>query len=876
MKKETRQMNKERKQTIFAAILVFAAIAILYVIIQAVSGLYPFGDKLNLLWDEDIQYVDYFSFYREVLLGKAQIGYSFSKSLGGSLVALFGYYLASPFNLLLVFFDTEHLLLFVFIITMLKMASSGVTAFVFMRGRFEKLSNLPCAGLAVAYGLMQYTMLQCSNIMWLDGVIFLPLLLLAIYRFVIEKRKLSLFLCVAFSIMINWYTGYMICLFGVCYYLYERLLLLFKDLEDEDRKSWKEFFLDSFQCAGLMLLGLFGSMIVFYPVFKGLQKGKSVWDPTIFEPGFYGSFFDIFRGFGIGTIASTVSLYCGILFFGFFIYYFLAKKVDIKEKILSAVAVLCMFVSCWYVPFDCIWSGVRKVGSFPFRYSFVVIFLVLYMAAKGILAWEDSKKQVERKILNRNLDKTWKMAAVFLGILLVFLASHFLWKAYEIKTFYGTLISLILYLLCYLIFKRDQLRRSVLCLLLCGELLANGLLTFSNNYMFNPSVEAYQSYAKEAKAQADLVKEYAGEDGGFYRMETVSKRYNEESRCSAYLNDSMAYGYHGIAHYSSTFDSDISAMIHDLGYSSLYDLSIYTDPILTSDALLGIRYVLSREDLMGLEKVESLGTINEKQVYENPYALGLGMAASDQIFEGIRYENPFEYQNELYSKILGEQVDLFQKVEAEAVVTDGVLSYEFPALGEDALLYGDVESKVGDLNTSLYVDGNYRCNYSCWLSYLVFAVGQTNKEHTVSFIDFWGTAEDVDGYFYQLNLESLKQVTDRLKEEGFDPDVFADGRVEGTYECKKSKGNLLLTIPYDTGWTAWVNGEKVDIKEGANALSIIPVSKGENEIKLVYKVPGVVTGRCLSAGAILLLGLWIFLEKKAVGSKIKKKVEEKE
>ena len=73
-----------------------------------------------------------------------------------------------------------------------------------------------------------------------------------------------------------------------------------------------------------MLLGLFGSMVVFYPVFKGLQKGKSVWDPTIFAPEFYDSFFDIFRGFGVGTIAGTVSLYCGILFFGFFVYYFLA------------------------------------------------------------------------------------------------------------------------------------------------------------------------------------------------------------------------------------------------------------------------------------------------------------------------------------------------------------------------------------------------------------------------------------------------------------------------------------------------------------------------------------------------------------------------
>ena len=95
----------------------------------------------------------------------------------------------------------------------------------------------------------------------------------------------------------------------------------------------------------------------------------------------------------------------------------------------------------------------------------------------------------------------------------------------------------------------------------------------------------------------------------------------------------MAYGYHGISHYSSTYDTNISDMIHDLGYSSTYDLSIYTEPILPADALFGIRYVLSRQDLLGLQKVERLGTVNEKQVYENPYALGIGMGGSDQVFD---------------------------------------------------------------------------------------------------------------------------------------------------------------------------------------------------------------------------------------------------
>lgn len=63
---------------------------------------------------------------------------------------------------------------------------------------------------------------------------------------------------------------------------------------------------------------------------------------------------------------------------------------------------------------------------------------------------------------------------------------------------------------------------------------------------------------------------------------------------------------------------------------------------------------------------------------------------------------------------------------------------------------------------------------------------------------------------------------------------------------------MLLTIPYDDGWTAYVNGEEVEIKEAANALMAVPVTEGENEIELKYHVPGAKTGVLLSIAGILM------------------------
>lgn len=831
-------MKDKKKNIFYMTLVMFFGTMFIYVLIQYLSGLYPFGNKLNLLWDEDIQYVDYFAFYRDVLLGKASIGYSFSKSLGGSLVALFGYYLGSPLNLLVVFFDLEHLPLFVFMITMLKMGLCSVSASVFMRKRFEDLSMSAVAGLSMGYGLMQYMMLHCSNIMWLDGVFFLPLLLLSVYRYVHEKKKGMLFLSVALSIMINWYTGYMICLFAVCYFLYERILLV----EEWSGAEVKCLLLDGIQCGFVMLLGLGGSAAVFYPVFKGLQKGKSVWDPAIFYPEFYDSFLDIFRGFVEGSIVGTVSLYCGVIFFAFFLYYFLCRQVQLREKIVSVIAVLFMFVSCWFVPLDCIWSGLRRVASFRFRYSFVVIFLVLYLAARGI---QEYQKKDDRK----------KMGGIFVGITIVFLFSH-VYRNYEIKTFWATLCTLLTYCMLYFMVRERKYRVALIGVVLSAELTANGVITFAFNYASNPDVEAYQDYASQAKQQAEQIQDY--DDSVFYRMETVSKRYNEESRCSAYLNDSMAYGYHGISHYSSTYDTNISDMIQDMGYSSLYDLSIYTQPILPTDALFGIKYVLSREPLSGFEKLEELGMTNEKNVYRNPYALGLGMAAEDTVFECAESEDPFEYQNQLFSNILGEPVELFKKAAVEPVIENNVLSFTFPAQIAENHLYGYVESEITDL--VLYIDGNYRCNYACWLSYRIFDIGMTDAEHRVDLENYYGTKENMQEYFYYLDQEVFEQVLSVLKKHDFQTEIFSDGYVSGNYVAEQA-GNLLLTIPYDEGWKVQVNGQDVEHKEGANALTVIPVEAGENEVVMEYEVPGQRTGFVISIISILIFGIWCRFEK---------------
>lgn len=61
---------------------------------------------------------------------------------------------------------------------------------------------------------------------------------------------------------------------------------------------------------------------------------------------------------------------------------------------------------------------------------------------------------------------------------------------------------------------------------------------------------------------------------------------------------------------------------------------------------------------------------------------------------------------------------------------------------------------------------------------------------------------------------------------------------------------IYFSVPYDKGWTARVNGEKIKILE-ENGFMLIPVTQGDNFIEFEYEVPGFKVGIICSIVSIL-------------------------
>ena len=89
-------------------------------------GMWPMGEESAMIVDMHHQYAPMLAHLRDMLVHGGDVLYSFEAGLGVSFLSMFGYYLASPLNLLLVLFPNHLLDVGILVITILKVSLSAV------------------------------------------------------------------------------------------------------------------------------------------------------------------------------------------------------------------------------------------------------------------------------------------------------------------------------------------------------------------------------------------------------------------------------------------------------------------------------------------------------------------------------------------------------------------------------------------------------------------------------------------------------------------------------------------------------------------------------------------------------------------------------
>ena len=197
---------------------------------------YPFGERSVLTLDLNGQYIYYFEALRDAFWGDGSAFYSWSRNLSGGFMGIIGYYLASPFTFIVILLPRKMILESVMIMQMSKVGAAGLTFFIYAQ-RSKNLRPLQSIVFSTMYSMMSYIVIQLIDPMWIDGPIFLPLIILGVEYLIDDGRKLNYIIPTAIMFIANFYIGFMIAIFVAFYFFYYLLFgtkRKFKNAGDDD------------------------------------------------------------------------------------------------------------------------------------------------------------------------------------------------------------------------------------------------------------------------------------------------------------------------------------------------------------------------------------------------------------------------------------------------------------------------------------------------------------------------------------------------------------------------------------------------------------------------------------------------------------------
>lgn len=788
--------NTLKNVAFYAACFVFSVA--LFFALAAAGHVYPFGDNSFLTNDLKYQYIDFFAWFRRVLLGEANLRYSFSQGLGMNTWGLYSYYLASPFNLLCVLFPADKLTLFVFTITALKLGCIHISSAWYVQKRFD-LSKPATFLLSLSFTFCSWTVSNLRNPLWIDCLILLPICAYGCHELIRKQRMIRLVIATALNVMFCWYTAYISILFLCIFVLVE-----FVDYVAEEGFSWKLMLDRALRFAGTIALGLFLSAWTFLPTILAMSKGGPV---LALGPLLKTSLKSLIRGFLPGMWVnddSTPQFYCGVIMMLLAVGLLFNRTVSIKTRIATLVVTIILVASSVLSPLEYIWCGMRVPNGFYSRTTFLLSFFALWAAGYALQALKDHPQ------LCRAPRPAVILPLLALTTIELFANAHSMWNQ------------------LYVGYSED-----------------------------NNSV-----YVATATSTVKAIQD--DDPTPFYRIDRTTTRAD-----SAALNEGLALGYDQLSSYSSANNPQAIALLNSLGYSSVGEFSTrYAEPILAVDALLGVKYAIVEQAPARYVAISEPGD-TASAVYENPYALNLGIAASKDIQNcTLEGENPFEKQNDLYSKILGHRVELYTEIDAaktEDSQNAKQWSVTVPA-GSIGYLYINKDANAGSYwPVALTIDQRTINNEAWRFDNNIRQIADASdgpSSHTVSVKvaeGYTDMPQDNEPVFYALNLEAFRQIINELKKSEFVPAVFEDGMVEGEYSAENDS-NLLLSAPYDDGWSVTINGAAAELTPAADkGMSCLRVQKGTNKIVMIYKTPGAFAGLAVSlvtVAALVAAGLY--------------------
>lgn len=794
-------------------VLVAGITGILLLILARVLEIWPFGDISLAFWDGNWQYIDYLVYFRDVLLGTRSLWYSLSTTLGNNMSAINGYYLLSPFNLLVLFFEKADMPVAFTLICMMKIIMCSVCFQIFLNQFEETRTTTLSVFFSVVYALCGYVFVYGYNYMWLDGVIALPLVAAGIHRLRTEKKNGLYQFGIAYGLITCYYVGYMLCIFSVLYFGVQWLF---------DRKREELF---RYIGASLLAGGL--SACVLFPVFMGLSNTEA--EQTTMQVALQLNF-DLkqlcstffLKPFVENDLANFAlpKLFCGAGSFYFAIIYFCSQKTQRKEKVQYAILLMILLLSmCFNIP-NLIWHGFKEPEGCPYRYSFIFTFLMLVCSARGCIISVKEKRTGFSGLVER---------FVSIGIALyVAVMAHF-YGGTELKY---VVVSVVLMLGAASVdcLKGKLLPTLAVAVVLLADVLHCGKIVWLQTTRYEDStITTYREYVTNL---SDIVE-------GQYDATEELVRLELKPEIRRSYNDAMVYNFPGISFYSSAEDTVVEEWLADMGICNWRETHDNGDAI---DNLLGIRYRIGED------------------ISENPMAFPLiwsaNATAMHKSWQGI---NAAEELNRIYGAV-GQDIEMvLEKIDPAWTAQGEMTTWEATVVIQESGEYAVAVDMTADFKrpyTEIYVNDQRVGFYSHEDTPLYYHVGSYDAGEIVQ-LEVRFAEEVTDCHLYREESKVLFEVADEVASQNghlYKSESTFLMKLYGGISSKENQ-DIIVSIPYNRGWKAMVDGIPCDTYRAFGVFMGIEVEPGVHTVEMVYYPPGLWLGVLFSGVSMLYIGV---------------------
>jgi len=848
-------------------------------------------DGSVLVLDLNGQYVYYFEALRDALWGKGSILYNWSRNLSGEFMGIIGYYLASPFTLIVMLLPRTMLLESLLLMQLSKLGAVGVT-FSYYLQHSKKVKPLNSLIFSTPFALCAYAVIQLMDPMWLDGLVLLPMIALGIEYLVDRKLRANYIIALALMFFANFYIGFMLAIFSVLYFLYYNFFGT-----EKENVTLKEHAFTALRFGYCSIIAGMCAAFMILPVYKALSLGKFEFSTPDYSINLQFDSIDIVSKL-LPSSYDTVrneglpEIYCGTLALLLLPLFYFNRNISKRHKTGYSLLIAVMFFSMYIKPVDMMWHGGQVPNWLPYRYSFILSWIILCMAAECF----------------ENLDglKSNAIGGTFFGILAYLLLAEKVFKYENIEVLNGLWFTAGC-VLCFSIllsaFRESRTSKAIpitIVIMLSGELLMSTFETLKDidDDVIYSMRSSYYNYVEAGRAAVD---DMEANDSGLYRSEKVAQT-NPLRRT---VNDNIAFGLKGITHSSSVMNAKIIDTIGKLGYVSRGHYTRYEGNTPITDSVLGIKYVLDTNNTGVSDMYEyQRSTVtehkdgNQTQIdrYINPYALPVGyMVSSDILNVNLDTGNPFVTQNNLLSAMTGQQKEYFKRLDfsrepeytnvilegagdqtkytADKNANDWTIDYFVHAKTNDtvyAFFPATYEKKVnlwgGKWNeaTSSYDYPNFINYFFEHEYYCITRLGRydANKEFSIRMTIANEYAYMKDQFFYYFDEEEFKKDIALLHENVWDIDEkWTDTHITGKVNAAANQ-IFFTSIPAEGGWTVKVDGKKAEIKEVAGGFIGVELAPGEHTVEMRFFPAGLALGILIAVAGIGLVVVFVMTDRK--------------